>query len=153
MQVRELRIVYRAGDGTAPESRVPRILTAADARAVLAPILEAETVETFGLLCLSTRSEVLCYHEVSRGDLNRTIVHPREVFKAALLANAATVVLSHNHPSGDPTPSPDDLAMTDRLVAAGDVLGVLVLDHLIIGHGPRYFSFSEAGRLPRWNQS
>jgi DNA repair protein RadC len=69
------------------------------------------------------------------------------VFKAALLANAAAIIVAHNHPSGDPTPSPDDAALTARLAAAGEMLGVPLLDHIVIGDA-RYFSFKEAGRLP-----
>lgn len=78
------------------------------------------------------------------GPLDTLLVHPREVFKAALLANAAAIVVAHNHPSGDPTPSPDDMEMTRRLVAAGGVLGMSVLDHIIVGHGG-YYSFHEGG--------
>jgi DNA repair protein RadC len=74
------------------------------------------------------------------------LVHPREVFKVAMLANAACVVLAHNHPSGDPTPSPDDVALTDRLVRAGELLGVKVLDHLILGD-EAYYSFKEKGMV------
>ena len=74
------------------------------------------------------------------------MVHPREVFKAALLANAASIVLAHNHPSGDPAPSPDDVALTRRLVDAGRLLGVEVLDHIVIGEG-RYVSVRELGWL------
>jgi DNA repair protein RadC len=98
------------------------------------------------MLCLSTKHRVIAYHEVSRGTLDSTLVHPREVFKAALLANAAAIVVSHNHPSGDPSPTMDDLEVTTRLAAAGEVLGIAVLDHIVIGDG-RYFSFKEAGRL------
>jgi DNA repair protein RadC len=89
---------------------------------------------------------VIAYHEVSRGTLDATLVHPREVFKAALLSNAASIILTHNHPSGDPTPSPDDHQLTRRLVDAGRLIGVEVLDHIIVGDG-RYFSFREGGRL------
>jgi DNA repair protein RadC len=89
---------------------------------------------------------VIAYHEVSRGTLDATLVHPREVFKAALLANAATIVLAHNHPSGNPAPSPDDMALTRRLIDAGRLLGVDVLDHIVIGDG-RYVSFRERGWL------
>ena len=98
------------------------------------------------MLCLSTKHRVIAYHEVSRGTLDSTLVHPREVFKAALLANAAAIVVSHNHPSGDPSPTIDDLEVTTRLVATGEVLGIPVLDHIVIGDG-RYFSFKECGRL------
>jgi DNA repair protein RadC len=98
------------------------------------------------MLCLSTKHRVIAYHEVSRGTLDSTLVHPREVFKAALLANAAAIIVNHNHPSGDPSPTIDDLEVTRRLVAAGEILGIVVLDHIVVGDG-RYFSFKEAGRL------
>jgi DNA repair protein RadC len=100
----------------------------------------------FAILCVTTKRRVIAYHEVSRGTLGSTLVHPREIFKAVLLANAAAIVAAHNHPSGDPTPSPDDLELTHRLAAAGDVLGIPMLDHIIIGDGC-YYSFKEAGRL------
>lgn len=109
-------------------------------------ILQDEPGEVFGMLCLSTKNRVIGYHEVSRGTLDATLVHPREVFKAALLANAAAIIVAHNHPSGDPTPSADDIALTSRLMAAGTLLGVSVLDHIVIGDG-RFTSFRDAGRL------
>jgi DNA repair protein RadC len=109
-------------------------------------MLQDEASEVFAILCLSTKHRVLAYHEVSRGCLDSTLVHPREVFKAAILANAASVVLAHNHPSGDPTPSPDDMTLTRRLVDAGRLIGVDVLDHIVIGDG-RYVSFRERGWL------
>jgi DNA repair protein RadC len=83
---------------------------------------------------------------VSRGALDATLVHPREVFKVALLANAATIILWHNHPSGDPTPSLDDHALTRRLVQVRELLGIPVLDPLVIGDD-RYVSIRELGRL------
>jgi DNA repair protein RadC len=98
------------------------------------------------ILCLTTKHRVIAYHEVSRGTLDATLVHPREVFKVALLANAAAIILTHNHPSGDPSPSPDDVQLTRRLVEAGVLLGVEVLDHIIVGDG-RYYSFQEVGGL------
>ena len=109
-------------------------------------LLQDEPGEVFAILCLSTKHRVIAYHEVSRGSLDSTLVHPREVFKAALLANAAAIVLAHNHPSGDPTPSPDDMTLTRRLVDAGRLLGVDVLDHIVIGDG-RHVSFRERGWL------
>jgi len=117
-----------------------------DAASALMTLLQDEPAEVFAILCLTTKHRVIAYHEVSRGTLDSTLVHPREVFKAGLLANAAAIVASHNHPSGDPTPSPDDVALTRRLVEVGDVIGIPVLDHIIIGDG-RYYSFKEAGRL------
>jgi DNA repair protein RadC len=109
-------------------------------------MLQDEPSEVFAILCVTTKYRVIAYHEVSRGTLDATLVHPREVFKVALLANAAAIILTHNHPSGDPSPSPDDVQLTRRLVDAGALLGVDVLDHIIIGDG-RYHSFKEAGRL------
>jgi DNA repair protein RadC len=100
----------------------------------------------FAMLCLSTKHRIIAYHEVSRGTLDSTLVHPREVFKAALLADTAAIVVSHNHPSGDPSPPIDDLDVTRRLVAAGEILGILVLDHIVVGDGC-YFSFKEARRV------
>ncbi len=117
-----------------------------DAAAAFMAILQDEPAEVFAMICLTTKHRVIAYHEVSRGTLDATLVHPREVFKVALLANAAAILISHNHPSGDSTPSQDDIDLTRRLAAAGELLGVQVLDHIIIGDG-RYFSFKEAGRL------
>lgn len=79
---------------------------------------------------------------VTRGILNSALVHPREVFRAALHANAMSVVAAHNHPSGDPTPSPDDSAITQQLVASGEMIGIALLDHVIVGGG-RYMSFAD----------
>ena len=112
----------------------------------LMTVLQDEPSEVFAILCVTTKHRVIAYHEVSRGTLDSTLAHPREVFKAALLANAAAIVVSHNHPSGDPAPSPDDVELTRRLAAAGEVLGIPVLDHIIVGDG-HYYSFKEAGRL------
>ena len=115
------------------------------ASALMIP-LQDQPGEVFAILCVSTKLRVIAYHEVSRGTLDATLVHPREVFKAALLANAAAIILTHNHPSGDPIPSADDVQLTRRLVDAGALLGVEVLDHIIVGDG-RYYSFREGGRL------
>jgi DNA repair protein RadC len=89
---------------------------------------------------------VIAYHEVSRGTLDSTLVHPREVFKAALLSNSAAIVVCHNHPSGDPTPTTDDIDVTRRLVATGELLGIPVLDHIVVGED-RYYSFKEGSRM------
>jgi DNA repair protein RadC len=83
---------------------------------------------------------------ISRGILNSSLVAPREVFRAMIAANAAAVILAHNHPSGDPTPSPDDRIITEQLVAAGRLLDIPVHDHIILGDG-RYVSFVESGLI------
>ena len=102
--------------------------------------------EEFRILLLDTKHHVVAMHTVGIGSLNVTIVHPREVFKAAILANAAAIIALHNHPSGDPTPSPEDHALTKRLYEAGDILGIRLLDHVVIGHN-RFYSLADHGDL------
>ena len=94
--------------------------------------LRREPREHFLVLLLNARHEVMGRETVSVGSLNASIVHPREVFRPAVLASAAATVLVHNHPSGDPEPSEEDLAITKRLVEAGELLGISVLDHVIV---------------------
>lgn len=94
--------------------------------------LACEQREHFLVLLLNARHEVLAKVTVSIGSLNASIVHPREVFKPAVLASAASLVLIHNHPSGDPEPSEEDISITKRLVQVGDLLGIGVLDHVIV---------------------
>lgn len=106
--------------------------------------LEHEASEKFGILTLNTKNAIAGVHILSVGTLNAAIVDPREVFKAAILNNAAALVCFHNHPSGDPSPSQDDVNMTRRLVEAGELMGIEVLDHIIIGHGV-YTSLKECG--------
>jgi DNA repair protein RadC len=89
-------------------------------------------VEHFFVLMLNSRGGLIRHEEVSKGSLNATVVHPREVFKAAIAASAAAVILIHNHPSGDPEPSDDDVALTKRLVSAGQTIGISVQDHIIV---------------------
>ncbi len=98
--------------------------------------------EFFKVLLLNVKAEVISTHQVSIGDICTTVVHPREVFVDAVRRSAAAIVLVHNHPSGDPTPSSDDLHTTDRLVEAGKILGIQVVDHIVIGDGV-YISFRE----------
>jgi DNA repair protein RadC len=100
--------------------------------------------EHFVVLLLNARHELERRETVSIGSLNASIVHPREVFLPAILHSAASVVLVHNHPSGDPTPSAEDVAITERLRQVGEIMGVRVLDHVVIGHG-RYVSFADEG--------
>lgn len=88
--------------------------------------------EVFGCLHLNTKNRLVSWEIVSIGTLSSTIVHPREVFKAAIMANAAAVILCHNHPSGDPEPSVADIELTKRLAKAGDVLGIDVFDHVVV---------------------
>ena len=103
-----------------------------DVVALVGPKLRRERRENFVVLLLNARHEVMCVETVSVGSLNASIVHPREVFRSALVESAASVVLVHNHPSGDPEPSEEDLSITKRLVEAGELLGIGVLDHVVV---------------------
>lgn len=111
------------------------------------PQLRGMTKEHFWALALNTRNHLLKTVEVSVGSLNASIVHPRELFKEAVRASAASLIIVHNHPSGDPTPSGADIQLTRRLVKAGDVLGIEVLDHVVIGDGGEHVSLREAGLM------
>lgn len=115
--------------------------------AFLMPRFSAREVEQFGVMLLDSRHRLVKAQALTVGTLDCSVVHPRDVFRSALEANAASVVVFHNHPSGDPTPSPEDDALTRRLVAGGALLGVDVLDHLVLADAS-YYSFREAGRLP-----
>jgi DNA repair protein RadC len=119
-----------------------------DVFARMAPYAERETVEVFWLLSLNAQRRLIgnAPEAVTRGILNSSLVHPREVFVYAIVARAAAIVLCHNHPSGDPTPSTDDRSVTEQLVAAGRLLDIPVMDHVVIGRD-RYVSFAEAGLL------
>ena len=123
-----------------------QILTALDAAKLLVPEFGARPVEHFGVLLLDTKHRVLRATVISVGTLDASIVHPREVFRAATAGGAAAIVLFHNHPSGDPAPSDDDIALTRRLIKAGELMGISVIDHVILGDG-RYFSYREKGTL------
>jgi DNA repair protein RadC len=107
--------------------------------------LENADREYFLILTLNTKNNVTGINVVSIGSLNASLVHPREVFKAAILGNAAAIICVHTHPSGDPTPSPEDQEITRRLVEAGKILGIEVIDHVIIGD--RWASLKERGIL------
>lgn len=102
--------------------------------------------EHFKLILLNTRNKIIGISTISIGTLNANLVHPREVFKDAIVHNAASVVLVHNHPSGDPEPSEDDLEITKRLIKSGKLLGIEVMDHIIVAKDS-FFSFKEKGLI------
>lgn len=130
-----------------PGDDIP-IMSPRDVFERMTPYAERETAEVFWLLSLNAQHRLIgnAPEAVTRGILNSSLVHPREVFVCAIVARAAAIVLCHNHPSGDPSPSADDRSVTDQLVAAGRLLDIPVVDHVIIGRG-RYTSFAEAGFL------
>jgi DNA repair protein RadC len=139
-----LELGRRLGAERAPPPE--RIKGPADVHRLCAPKLRDLAVEEFHVLALGSQSQVLADLLITRGILNSSLVHPREVFRAAIAEAAAGIIVVHNHPSGDPTPSADDRAVTRQLVDAGRLLDLPVYDHVIVG-GDRYTSFAEAGLL------
>ena len=134
------RMAAESRDEGAPV-RSPR-----DVHAVFGPRLEDSPVEEFHVAVLDSQHRLERDVTITRGILNSSLVHPREVFREAIAERAAAIILVHNHPSGDPTPSADDRLVTEQLVAAGRLLDIPVHDHVIVGRG-RYMSFAEAGLL------
>jgi DNA repair protein RadC len=133
------------------EGRVPcynqQIRSSADASRLLHTYLAYIEREHFVIIFLSQKNRVIGINTVSIGSLTASVVHPREVFKGAILSNAASIICGHNHPSTDCQPSKEDRAITTRLVEAGRLLGISVLDHVIIGGDGRYFSFVDENML------
>ncbi len=131
---------------TRPAPRATRLGSPREVATYLLPEHGTHPVERFGIVSLSTKHHLLRTVLISIGTLDVSLVHPREVFRTAATHRAAAIILFHNHPSGDPTPSSDDVALTARLVEAGVLMGIEVLDHMILA-GSRYCSFKEMGRL------
>lgn len=129
-----------------PLSTGTRISSSADLFRHFHPLLRDLKHELFKVVLLDAKNTVMKESTVSEGSLTLSIVHPREVFAMAVRESAAAVIFLHNHPSGDPAPSAEDRRLTDRLVMAGEVLGIRVLDHVIVGDG-RYVSFADEGWL------
>jgi len=150
-RVRELVLAYRpVRDQQGRIISVPSIAldNPQAAAQVIAPLLADQPVELFAVACLSARNRLLAWHIVSRGTRSSTPVSIPDVFvPACITPGTVSLLVAHNHPSGDPTPSPDDVALTARLQAAAAVLDFSLLDHLIVGEDQQYYSFRAAGRL------
>jgi DNA repair protein RadC len=129
----------------APRARV-QLRTPRDAAAFLMPAFGSRATEQFGVVLLDSKHRVTKTSIVAVGGLNTTGVQPRDVYREAVLSMAAAIVVFHNHPSGDPSPSPDDIELTNRLAAAGVLLGIALVDHIVLGD-VRYSSFKEMGKL------
>lgn len=128
------------------EDAKPKIASPEDVYKRIYPKLREQKKEMFIELCLDTKNQIIKEDTISIGSLNANIVHPREVFKVALAESAAHIIVAHNHPSGDPTPSREDIEITKKLIEAGKIIGIDVLDHVIIGD-KRHFSMKEAGHI------
>jgi DNA repair protein RadC len=141
--------IYRIAlvrEGMLP-SEDARIRSSAMVSRLLYTYLADADREHFVVVLLDQKHGVIGINTVSIGSLTASVVNPREVFKPAILANAASIICGHNHPSGDPNPSQEDRAITAKLVHVGTLHGIDVLDHVIIGADGRYFSFADAGLI------
>lgn len=135
--IRESSILY--------SSRVVR--SPSDAASIFRDFIADCDREVFCILCLNTKNEPTSLHQVSCGTLNASLVHPREVFKLAFLSNTASIIGAHNHPSGHPEPSQEDIELSERLRDSGTLLGVEFLDHLILGKDDSFISLKEKGLM------
>ena len=142
--------LVRDGSQAAERKKVDSPSTAAH---VLQQYLDGADREHFVVLLLDTQNQIIGIHTVTVGTLDASLIHPREVFKSAILANAASIILAHDHPSGDPTPSAEDRSVTRLLTEAGVTMGIEVLDHVIVGDGFRYHSFRESGTMENTSPS
>ncbi|MGJ0845007.1 MULTISPECIES: RadC family protein [Clostridium] len=123
-----------------------RVNSSVDAIELFKRFLNESDREQFLVCCMDIKNQPTSINVVSIGTLNSSLVHPREVFKVAILANSASIIVAHNHPSGDPTPSEEDINITIRLKEAGKIIGIDILDHVIIGEN-KHISFKEKGIL------
>nr|WP_312577708.1 DNA repair protein RadC [Sedimentibacter sp.] len=122
------------------------ISSPSDSAELFSSFIEDSDREQMLLCCLDTKNRPTSISIISIGTLNSALVHPREVFKAAILSNAASIILAHNHPSGDTAPSNEDISLTNRISEVSKIIGIKFLDHIIIGQGG-YLSFKEEGTL------
>lgn len=136
MHVKLLRATRSKGDPITSSRDAVKLMTAEET--------EVDR-EVFWILHLNGKHRFMQKEVISIGSLTASIVHPRETFKRAILLGAAAILTAHNHPSGDPTPSSDDIAIWKRLDDAGELLGIKVLDHIILGHDGKYYSSRDAG--------
>lgn len=139
MHIREIRVLYQDGIQWEP-NEAGEVLRPSEVVSVMAQLFDSETVELSYALFLDTANHPIGYHLLSRGTLNDVSMHPRELFKAAILANAAGIILIHNHPSGSIEPSAYDIKTTTRLRRVGELVGIEVVDHIILGLNGQYRS-------------
>jgi len=124
-----------------------KITSPVDAVEVINKYIVDEDREILLVLMLNTKNQVIALHRCHMGSLSASVAHPRELFKAAILNNAASIIVAHNHPSGIVTPSEEDIKITQRIAHSGEILGIELLDHLIVGWQEGYYSFKSSGLL------
>jgi DNA repair protein RadC len=144
----EIQAAMELGKRLATMTEIPRpeIRSPIDVHTLISPGLRYEPKEHFKALLLDTKNRVIRTPTISVGSLNASLIHPRELYREAISAASASVIVAHNHPSGDPTPSREDIEVTKRLLEAGKVIGIDLLDHIIIGDG-RFISLKERGLM------
>ncbi len=135
LEVREIEYTY---------DKRPKINSMDDVVQIVKPMIADANKEFFMALYLNTKNGVLKKEVISIGSLNANIVHPREIFKTACMISASSIIVAHNHPSGDPTPSREDIEITKKLAEAGKMMGIELLDHVILGYD-RNYGFKESG--------
>ena len=140
--VRIEQIIREADEGVNYIIRSPE-----DGAKIASRFIGRDDREVFFVMCLNTKNNVIAVHRCHVGSLNSAIIHPREVFKSAILNNAASIIVAHHHPSGDITPSMEDINVTKRLVEAGKLLGIEVLDHLVVNNNNNFTSLKERGYI------
>lgn len=124
-----------------------KIRSPQDAADIAASFIGDEDREVFLVMCLNSKNQVNAVHRCHVGSINSSIVHPREVFKSAILNNSASIIVAHNHPSQDVMASKEDIEVTRRLVKCGEMMGIEVLDHLVINEKGKFFSMKERGHM------
>jgi len=127
-----------------PVATPDRIKGPGDVFRFVSDLLDGDPQENFIVIHLNTQHHPVSFERVTRGIIDASLIHPREVFRGAILASAAGIIIAHNHPSGDPTPSAEDRHVTRQLTEAGEIIGIPVLDHVVVGEG-RYVSIIEEG--------
>ncbi len=137
LEVREIEYTY---------DKRPKISGMDDVIKAVKPMISDPNKEFFMALYLNTKNGILKQEVISIGSLNANIVHPREIFKTACMVSASSIIVAHNHPSGDPSPSREDIEITKKLSEAGKMMGIGLLDHVIIGYD-RNYGFKESGQL------
>lgn len=136
-EVRDPEVALETTHITSPE----------DAFCVAKRFIQDDDREVFLVILLNTKNRVIAVHRAHVGSINSSVVHPREIFKSAILNNATSLIVSHQHPSGDPHPSREDIEVTERLVEVGRIVGIQLLDHIIVGAGEEYVSLKAQGVL------
>lgn len=147
IQAAEVQLVYKS---RIPAERRMQVRTSIDAFRILWESWDKNSIEhheEFKIMLLNNKNAVLGIAEVSRGGISSTVIDPRIIFQFALKAHASGLILAHNHPSSDPTPSESDVQVTKKLMEAGCVLNIMILDHLVISGDGSYYSLGDEGRL------